>query len=582
MTRAGGWPRPGDNAAEQGGEMDYDQRPWLTHYDAGVGPELDLPLESLWDGLTRIGRDFPDRAAFHFHGVSLTFAELFRQAEQFSRALADRGISPGDVVAINAPNLPQYLVALIGAMRRGCPVTGVSPLLMADETVYQLKDSGAKALVTLDPIFEHRLAPHAADLPDLKFVVSTGILDYLPGFKQFLAKKLKKVPTGKVFALPGKEVVTWKDMLRKTPADCPAERLGPEDTYLIQYTGGTTGLPKGAVLTHGNMLANVVLWNVWFHMSLGQDVAASGYPFFHIAGTLAASISLWHGVTQILIPNPRDTRHIVAEMKKYRPTFMNNVPSLYLLLMKEPGFKDLDFSGLKYATSAAAPFPVEPMRELERIVGGEKLVEIYGLTETSPMITLNPTLGTHKIGSVGVPAPSTHVRLVDPADGETLVPQGEKGELICRGPQVMKGYWNRPQETAHALREHDGRTWFHTGDILTMDQDGFFWMVDRSKDMINVSGFKVFPREVEEKLYEHPDIDVCAIVGVDNPERPGSEIVRLVVQLKPGDKSEEQVKAEIRAFCAEHMAPYKAPKIIDVVAEIPLTQAGKVDRKSLR
>ena len=564
--------------------MTYDQKPWLGAYDEGVGPEMDLPDEPITAGFDRIRRDFSARAALHFHGMTLSFEELHQHADRFANALSKRGIGQGDVVAVNLPNLPQYLIALIGAAKTGCPVTGVSPLLTAGEMIFQLKDSRAKALVTLDPIFEHRLAPRADEVPDLELVVSTGILDFLPAFKQKMAKLLKKVPTGKVFPLAGKEVMTFKDLLKKHEPRSPAVELGPDDVYLVQYTGGTTGLPKGAMLTHRNMISQVVLWNVWFHMNFGDDVAASGYPFFHIAGALAASISLWHGATQILIPNPRDTKHILAEMKQYRPTFMNNVPSLYLLLMNEPGFKDLDFSNLRYATSAAAPFPVEPMKDLEAIVGGEKLVEVYGLTETSPMITLNPTLGVHKIGSVGVPAPSTEVRLVDLADGRTQVPPVEKGELIVRGPQVMKGYLNNPEETENALREHDGKIWFHTGDIAVMDEDGYFSIVDRSKDMINVSGFKVFPREVEEKLYEHPAIEVCAVVGVPNPDRPGSELVRLVVQksVSHKDRSDDVVREEILAFCAENMGKYKVPKIVDFFGEIPLTQAGKVDRKILR
>jgi acyl-CoA synthetase (AMP-forming)/AMP-acid ligase II len=239
---------------------------------------------------------------------------------------------------------------------------------------------------------------------------------------------------------------------------------------------------------------------------------------------------------------------------------------------------------LRLATSAAAPFPVEPMKQLERIIGGDRVVELYGLTETSPIIHMNPIKGKKKIGSVGLPIPSTEVRLVSIADGETQAPQGEKGELIMRGPQMMKGYWKQPQETANALREHDGRLWFHTGDVAVMDREGYFTIVDRTKDMIIVGGYKVFPREVEEKVYKHPAIEVCAVLGAPNPERPGSELVRLVVQKSEAfrDKPDDQVRKEIAAFCAENMGKLKRPKIIDFVKEVPLTAAGKVDRKSLR
>ncbi|MBW1773346.1 MAG: AMP-binding protein [Deltaproteobacteria bacterium] len=562
----------------------YDSKPWTGAYDEGVGLELEIPNEPVTAGYERIRQQFPDRPAFHFFGVTWTFEQLFQGADRFARALADRDIGKDDVVAINLPNLPQWLIAQLGAARMGCWVCGISPLLQAEEMAFQLKDSGAKALVTLDPIFEHRLKSVSRDLPDLKFVVPTGILDFLPRFKQFMATLLKKIPTGKITPLPGKEVLPFMDVLKTHEPNPPRVDVSPEDVHLLQYTGGTTGVPKGAMLTHRNVLSQTVIWNTWFHMDMGKDVACSGYPFFHVGGQCAFVASLWHGATQILIPNPRDTKHIVKEIARYRPHFINNVPSLYMLLMNTPGFKELDFTSVRFATSAAAPFPVEPMKELEALIGEGRVVELYGLTETAPMITLNPTKGNKKIGSVGIPAPSTEVRLVDLETGEVQVPRGEKGELIVRGPQVMKGYWNNPGETSIAMRDHDGKTWFHTGDIAVMDEEGYFTIVDRSKDMINVSGFKVFPREVEEKLYAHPAIEVCAVLGMDNPERPGSELVKLVFQKSEAyrETPDEEVMTEIRAFCEEHMGAPKKPRVLEIVAEMPMTAAGKVDRKALR
>jgi long-chain acyl-CoA synthetase len=562
----------------------YDGKPWLKSYDEGVNPELDIPDEPVTVGYERVRKQFPDRPAFHFFGVTWTYEELFDAADRFARALADRGIGKDDVVAVNLPNLPQYLISQLGAAKMGCWVAGISPLLETEDMAFQLKDSGAKALVTLDPIFEHRLAPIAYDLPDLKFVIPTGILDFLPKFKQFMARLLKKVPTGKVSPLQGKEVMGFMDLLKAHEPYPPQVDISPDDVHLLQYTGGTTGMPKGAMLTHRNMVSQGVMWNEWFHMDMGKDVSCSGYPFFHVGGQCAFVATIWHGATQILIPNPRDTKHIVKEIAKYRPHFINNVPSLFMLLMSTPGFKDLDFSTVRFATSAAAPFPVEPMKELENLIGKGRVVELYGLTETSPMITMNPTRGVKKIGSVGIPAPSTEVRLVDIETGKNQVAQGEKGELIVRGPQVMKGYWNNPKETAIAMREHDGKTWLHTGDIAVMDEDGYFTIVDRSKDMINVSGFKVFPREVEEKLYKLPFIEVCAVLGIDNPDRPGSELVKVVVQKSESykDRSDDEIISEIEKFGKEHLGAYKKPKIIEVVDEIPMTAAGKVDRKALR
>ncbi len=562
----------------------YDSKPWLKSYDRGVSPEMEIPDEPVTAGYERIRKQFPERPAFHFFGVTWSFEELFRAADRFAVALAERGIGKNDCVAINLPNLPQYLIAQLGAAKMGCWITGISPLLQAEEMAFQLKDSRAKALVTLDPIFEHRLTPVASGLPDLKFVVSTGILDFLPKFKQFMAKILKKVPTGKTGPLPNKEVMSFMAVLQKHKPDPPHVDISPDDVHLLQYTGGTTGVPKGAMLTHRNILSQAVIWNRWFHMEMGKDVACSGYPFFHVGGQCSLTATIWHGATQILIPNPRDTKHLVKEINTYKPHFINNVPSLYLLLMNTPGFKDMDFSTVRYATAAAAPFPVEPMRELETIIGGEKVVELYGLTETSPLVTLNPVLGKKKIGSVGLPAPSTDVRLVDLETGERQVPQGEKGELIVCGPQVMKGYWNNPEETAIALREHDGRQWLHSGDIAIMDEEGYLTIVDRSKDMIIVGGFKVFPREVEEKLYQHPAVEVCAVVGIPNPDRPGSELVKLVVQKSDvyKEKTNEETLEKLREFCGEHLGVYKKPKLIEFMDEIPMTTVGKVDRKKLR
>jgi long-chain acyl-CoA synthetase len=563
---------------------DYDGKPWLKSYDEYVNPELDIPDEPVTAGYERIRKQFPDRPAFHFFGVTWTYGELFDAADRFARALADRGIGKDDVVAVNLPNLPQYLISQLGAAKVGCWVAGISPLLETEDMAFQLKDSGAKALVTLDPIFEHRLVPIVDDLPDLKFVIPTGILDFLPKFKQVMARLLKKVPTGKVTSLPGKEVLEFIKLLKTHEPDPPPVDISPDDVHLLQYTGGTTGVPKGAMLTHRNILSQAVMWNEWFHMDMGRDISCSGYPFFHVGGQCAFVATVWHGATQILIPNPRDTKHIVKEIAKYQPNFINNVPSLFMLLMNTPGFKDLDFSTVRFATSAAAPFPVEPMKELEALIGKGRVVEIYGLTETSPMITMNPTRGVKKIGSVGIPAPSTEVRLVDIETGKTQVAQGEKGELIVRGPQVMKGYWNNPEETSIVMRDHDGKTWFHTGDIAVMDEDGYFTIVDRSKDMINVSGFKVFPREVEEKLYKLPFIEVCAVLGKDNPDMPGSELVRVVVQKSESykDMSDHETISEIEKFGREHLGAYKKPKIIEVMDEIPMTAAGKVDRKALR
>jgi acyl-CoA synthetase (AMP-forming)/AMP-acid ligase II len=288
------------------------------------------------------------------------------------------------------------------------------------------------------------------------------------------------------------------------------------------------------------------------------------------------------GNTQILIPDARNVEHYCQEFARYRPTLMTNVPSLYQMLLDEPMFRTLEFSQLRVCISGAAPIPVEAFRTLEALVGAGKVVEVYGMTEASPLLTMNPRKGLKKIGSVGIPIQNTHLKLVDLDTGANEVALGEEGEVIARGPQVMKGYYNKPEETAHALRDFQGEPWFHTGDVGKMDEDGYLTIVDRTKDMINVSGYKVFSKEVETTLYENPSIEFCAVVGTQDPERPGSEIVKAMIQLRADCIDKDEIEKEIMHHCRDNMAPYKRPKIIEFVDELPLTSVGKVDKKALR
>jgi len=564
--------------------MIYDEKPWLNFYDSGVAAEVEIPSISFVDRFNEVSAEFPRNPALHFLGITLTYEELMTHANRFANLLLRSGCGPGDVVGINLPNLPQYLIAQMGTLKAGCAASGVSPLLTPRELAYQLKDCKAKALVTLDAIFEHRLAGILADLPDLKLVVATGALDFLPGYKRVLGRLLKKVPTGKVTGVTGKKVTTFREVLSDYPADDPRVKVSADDTCLIQYTGGTTGLPKGTVITHRNMIATSVHTTAWAKPTTGREVFFSGFPFFHLAGLAMGLCTVYGASAQVLIPNPRDTRSMVKEMARYRPTIVVNVPSLYLMLLEEPGFRKLDFSRLGYCLSGASPFAAESIRQLETVVGNGKLLEVYGMTESTALITMNPRWGKKKIGTVGVPLPNTKVRIVDLETRTTPLPAGEPGELIFSGPQAMKEYFNKPEETANSMRDHDGEIWFHTGDIAHMDEEGYVTIVDRAKDMLSVSGFKVFSRELEEKLYEHPAIEFCAIVGVPDTKRLGSDIVRLVYQPSQSYKGRnpEQTKKEILEFARENFAPYKVPRIIDSVDAIPLTAVGKVDKKALR
>jgi acyl-CoA synthetase (AMP-forming)/AMP-acid ligase II len=566
--------------------MNYDDRPWLKHYEERLSPEISVPDVTCVDLMERSFDDFADQPAFHFLGVSKTFGELDAYSLRFANFLAEVGCGPGDVVGISLPNIPQYMIAHAGALRAGCAATGVSPLLSAKEVTHQLNDSGARVLVTLDTLFEQRFVKLHEKVPNLTHVVVANVADFFPGFKRALGRLLKKIPSGKVVPVPGKTILAFPEVMSRYPAKRTQVAIRPEQTCLIQYTGGTTGLPKGTELTHRNLVTNLHQYVGWLESDVerGKETYCSGFPFFHLAGLGVCMVAMGMGFTQTLIPDPRNTKHICEEIARHRPTLMTNVPSLYQMLLETPAFQSLDFSSVKTCISGAAPFSVEAIQSFEAVVGEGKVLEVYGMTEASPILTMNPHKGRKKIGSVGVPVQNTWLKIVDLEDGTREVPFGEEGEIIAHGPQIMKGYYNQPEETAHALRELHGRRWFYTGDIGKMDEDGYLYVVDRAKDMLIVGGFKVFSREAEETLYEHPAVEYCAYVGIPNPERPDSHRVKAVIQLASAHKGRDQkeLEADIVAFCRENMAPYKVPKIIQFVDQIPLTSVGKVDKKALR
>ncbi len=565
----------------------YADRFWRKNWDDGL-EDLD-PGEFDTTYVKMIKKAFeqvPDKTALGFLGVDISFRDVDKYANQFANMLQDNGFEKGDIVGINLPNLPEYIISLIGALRAGCIISGVSPLLSAEQIKYQLNDLGSTgkkvALVTLDAIFAGHIVKIADDIPQLKLVVATSVAGFLPKIKQVLGKLLKKIPSGKLAPLAGKTVLDYhKDVLKRSSAAAVEVDINPDDLGWIQYTGGTTGAPKGAMLSHRNAAHNMQSINKWLGWEWGQGVLLSGFPMFHIAGLTVCETAIFFGWTQVLIPNPRDTEHICKEMNKYKPTNMANVPSLYQMLMADPKFQALDHSTLGTCISAAAPFPKESQAELEKIIGQGKLLELYGMTETSPVSTMNPSKGRKKLGSVGMPFMNVECKLVEPATGEAVA-LGEAGEICIKGPLVMQGYFNKPEETKNAIDE-DG--YMHTGDVAIMDEDGYLTIVDRTKDMIIVGGFKVFSSKVEDVLSKHPAIAILALIGEENPERPGSEIVKAYVQLDPAfsfDGNEDALKDDITKFAKEMCSPYEVPKVIEIIKEMPLTAVGKIDKKVLR
>jgi len=561
-----------------------DARPWINSYDRGIDTDLSIPDESYVDLLEKSMSENPNRPVLHYLGRTLTFKDLDDLSARFGSYLQKNEIGQDHVVGINLPNTPEYLIALSGALRAGCAVTGISPLLSPGEMEHQINDSNAKALVILDVLFEKKLYKIKDKIPGLEKIITAGVGDSLSPVKRFLGSLFGKIPKGKILPISGKEVLTFKSLVKENRPMASKIKISPEDTCLIQYTGGTTGTPKGTLLTHANITSNIAQICKWINFDTGNDVLCSAFPLFHLAGLVFGMVAMATQNPQCLIPDPRNMKHICKEMAERRPTIMANVPTLYQMLLEESAFKILDFSGTRIFVSGAAPFSVESINAMESLVGKGKVMEVYGMTEASPILTMNPFYGKKKIGSVGLPVQNTMVKLVDIETGTREVGFDEEGEIIASGPQIMKGYHNKPEETANALREFEGSTYFYSGDIGKLDQDGYLYIVDRIKDMLIVGGYKVFSREVEDKLYSHSDIEFCAIVGVPDPKRSGSEIVKAIIQPTKASKVKDvkKLEQEIISFCRENMSPFKVPKIVEIVDEIPLTSVGKVDKKALR
>lgn len=558
-----------------------EERPWHR-----ILERFDMPPiteDSLAEIVEKHVREAPDAPCLEYLGVSITYAELDRWANRFANLLAEYGAERDDVIGIHLPNTPQYVITLLAASKLACTSSGVSPLLTADELAYQVDNAGIKFLVTLDQLFPGAVAPNDGRLPNLKAAIVATPIDFLPGWKKFLARALKKVPKIELPETRQFRTVEYWPAINEAVDERVFNEVNLDDTVLIQYTGGTTGKPKGAKLTQRNLQANAVQSEAMVSYEEGDETFASVFPYFHMAGLGVCLMGLRQRAKLLVAPDPRDLKTFCKAMQKHPPTLFGNVPTLYQMLLEEPEFRKVDFSYLKMAMSGAGPMPAEVIPKIEALVGEGKFCEAYGLTETSPVLTMNPP-GRAKPGTVGVPIPGTDIKIVDAETGTREMPFNEPGELIACGPQVFRSYLGLPDETGKALREFEGDTWFFTGDIAKMDEEGYITICDRAKDMLIVGGFKVFSVEVENKLKALDDVELSAVIGTQDEKRPGNDIVNLYVQLSESGKAKEpeQVKQEITAFCREHMAAYKVPKAIHIVDEIPLTPVGKVDKKVLR
>lgn len=558
---------------------------WMKNWDPHVKENLDYSKDSLGKLYTQAMSKCPERIACWMRDREVTFGELLEDVKKFATFLQENGLKKGDVVAINLPNCPQYLIAHFGTILAGGAASGLNFLLSEQEISYQLRDSKTKAIVTLDAIYDKRLRHILKDLPDLEIIIITNVSDYmgLSKVKVFLGKLVGKIPTGKVADWPNKTIIEFVKVMNTITTDIKEVNVNvEEDVALLQYTGGTTGFPKGTELTHANMIAQHTLIGMWLDLQPEKTVILSAFPMFHLAGLMVASESVWLSGSQVLIIDPRDTNYIIKEWIDKQPTIVVNVPTLYNMIMNNPKSKEIPREVLDKVNvyiSGAAPFPVKMIREFEEIMQAEnKVMEVYGMTETSPVSVANPYLGLKKVGKVGLPLPDTEIRLVNLETGEA-VETGVPGEILVRGPIVTRGYFNKPEATKKTI-EPDG--WLHTGDVGIMDEDGYIQIVDRVKDMLIISGYKVYSVHVEDVLAKHPAIDLAAIVGLEDPHRPGSEIVKAYIKLKRDVEVTDELKENIKVHSKENLSKYEIPKEWEFREELPLTTVGKVLKKALR
>jgi long-chain acyl-CoA synthetase len=553
------------------------QKPWFQHYDQNVPHDLHYPQAPISGLLEGAAKRFPDRMALEFLGFSMTYAQLWEAAQKFATALQQLGVQKGDRVAVMLPNSPQFVIAFYGATLIGAVVVNTSPLYVARELEHQLRDSGSETLILLN-MFYPRYREIAGNVP-VKRVIVTGIEDYLPFPKNVLYPIKARREKTWVNIKPEQHIFFFKHLLQKYPAQPGNARVLPDDLALLQYTGGTTGTPKAAMLSHRNLMANVFQAAAWTNYAKdGQEVMLGVIPFFHVYGmTVAMNLGIKQAASLILMPR-FNTKDVLETIQKHRPTMFPGVPTMYVAINNHKDVKKYDLSSIKACISGAAPLPLEVAHAFEALTKGH-LVEGYGLTEASPCTHNNPIFGEKRDGSIGMPMPGMDARIID--ENAQTVATGEIGELAVSGPNVMQGYWQRPDETAKCIRESldDGQTpgrWLLTGDMVRMDEDGYFYIVDRKKDMIDASGYNVYPREVEEVLYQHPKIKEAVVVGVPDPYR--GETVKAYIVLKDDQTASE---TEILEFCKLKLAAYKTPKLLEFRTELPKTLVGKILRRVL-
>ncbi len=559
-----------------------DERPWHATYPPDVPTSLaPYPRESVFALLQNAAAGFPDRPALAFFGRHLSYGWLLKEVERFSAVLAGLGVAKGDRVGLILPNCPEYVIAWYACMRIGAIAVGNNPLYTERELEHQIKDSGARVMVVLDQVYAR--FGRIRDAAGVQEVIAVRLNRYMPAPIKWLAplkfrSDAKKHETPLPFIPPEHEVRWWSDAMKAAGPVPPVARVeDPEkECAALIYTGGTTGLSKGAMLSHMNLVANARQATAWFPVvRQGEDGILASLPFFHSFGTLAMNFSMTKAAKLVLIPR-FEIDMVLKALSKEKPSLFPGVPRMYIALNEDPRTPKHDLKSLKACISGAAPLPMAVAKRFEAITDGAKVVEGYGLTECSPVTHANPLMGERREGSIGMPLPDTDVKLTDLDEPDRIVPQGDRGEMCIKGPQVMLGYWNRPDESAMVIR--DG--WLHTGDVAVMSPDGYFTIVDRIKDMIIVSGFNVYPTEVEAVLYHHPKILKCAVAGV--PDATTGERVKAYIVLREGESATAE---EITMWCRDPeqgLTGYRVPKDIEFRDSLPETLIGKVLRRALQ
>ena len=558
----------------------YLSKPWLRYYPEGVPERIEIPSQSVPELFDRVAEKFSGKEALIFYGKRITYGDLRQLVDKFATALANLGVAKGDCVALYLLNCPQYVITYLGALKLGAVVTPISPVYTSSEVKHQLSDSGAKTLVCQDILYDN-VEKSGVKLDN---VILTNVSEYLPWLKKLFGKsalgkvyRQMQVPVPK--ALKGGGLHQFQDLIAKYAADPPKIPIQADlDVAVLPYTGGTTGLPKAAILTHRNLVAcqaqALAFWQTV--LTPGKDVIVAFLPFFHIYGQVVIMLSsLLQGSTLALLTTP-DMDDILQATELYKASVFFGVPTMFEYLKEYEKTDRVNWKKLKMIGCGADTLHESTMKDWERRTGS-KITEGYGMTETTALSHGNP-LHRVKAGSFGVPIPNVAAAIIDHS-GLDFMPAGEVGELIVSGPNVMQGYWNRPEETADSLIEIDGEKWLRTGDLVRMDEEGYFHFFDRKRDLIKVKGYAVFARHVEEVLYNHPQIKAAGVVGVPDPK--AGAIIKAYVVLQPearGKVSEE----DIVAYCRDNLAHYKVPKIVELRGELPKTDVGKVSRRELR